>query len=81
MSSLPFGGIGNSGIGAYHGKFTFDTFSHLKPCLETKPMMDFAAKYVGDKFVILLFASHLVKNLIILVQENYVNIPPLPSHI
>mgnify|MGYP000923848472 FL=1 len=27
---LPFGGIGNSGIGAYHGKFSFDTFTHFK---------------------------------------------------
>jgi len=27
---LPFGGVGNSGIGAYHGKFSFDTFSHKK---------------------------------------------------
>eukprot|EP01006_Ploeotia_vitrea_P048028 TRINITY_DN67189_c3_g1_i1.p1 TRINITY_DN67189_c3_g1~~TRINITY_DN67189_c3_g1_i1.p1 ORF type:complete len:556 (-),score=121.05 TRINITY_DN67189_c3_g1_i1:666-2333(-) len=28
---LPFGGVGTAGIGAYHGKATFDTFSHLKP--------------------------------------------------
>ncbi|MEO1761247.1 MAG: aldehyde dehydrogenase [Cyanobacteria bacterium J06629_18] len=28
--SLPFGGIGNSGIGSYHGKAGFDTFSHYK---------------------------------------------------
>lgn len=27
---LPFGGVGNSGIGAYHGKLGFDTFSHQK---------------------------------------------------
>ncbi|MEN9448713.1 MAG: hypothetical protein RJA25_2003 [Bacteroidota bacterium] len=27
---LPFGGVGNSGIGAYHGKFSFDTFTHKK---------------------------------------------------
>ena len=31
---LPFGGIGASGIGAYHGKAGFDTFSHLKPVLK-----------------------------------------------
>jgi aldehyde dehydrogenase (NAD+) len=29
-SNLPFGGVGNSGIGNYHGKFGFDTFSHQK---------------------------------------------------
>ncbi|MEY8760773.1 aldehyde dehydrogenase [Chryseobacterium tongliaoense] len=32
--NLPFGGIGNSGIGNYHGKFGFETFSHQKPVLE-----------------------------------------------
>ncbi|KAL0597308.1 Aldehyde dehydrogenase family 3 member A2 [Plecturocebus cupreus] len=33
LSSLPFGGVGSSGMGAYHGKHTFDTFSHQRPCL------------------------------------------------
>ncbi|XP_018364387.1 PREDICTED: aldehyde dehydrogenase, dimeric NADP-preferring isoform X1 [Trachymyrmex cornetzi] len=33
VESLPFGGVGYSGIGAYHGKFTFDTFTHKKGCL------------------------------------------------
>ncbi len=28
---LPFGGVGSSGMGSYHGKFGFDTFSKLKP--------------------------------------------------
>jgi len=31
ISSLPFGGVGDSGIGSYHGK-AFDTFSHYKVC-------------------------------------------------
>ncbi|PIK42837.1 Fatty aldehyde dehydrogenase [Apostichopus japonicus] len=30
---LPFGGVGNSGMGSYHGKFSIDTFSHKKSCL------------------------------------------------
>ncbi|KAJ8510253.1 hypothetical protein OPV22_000687 [Ensete ventricosum] len=30
---LPFGGVGESGIGAYHGKFSFDSFSHKKAVL------------------------------------------------
>ncbi|XP_025090313.1 aldehyde dehydrogenase family 3 member B1-like isoform X4 [Pomacea canaliculata] len=34
VPTLPFGGVGNSGMGAYHGKFTFDTFSHKRGCLE-----------------------------------------------
>ncbi|KAM9266947.1 LOW QUALITY PROTEIN: aldehyde dehydrogenase family 3 member B1-like [Cariama cristata] len=33
LTSLPFGGIGNSGLGKYHGKFTFDTFTHRRGCL------------------------------------------------
>ncbi|NXS56568.1 AL3B1 dehydrogenase, partial [Brachypteracias leptosomus] len=33
LTSLPFGGIGNSGLGMYHGKFTFDTFTHARGCL------------------------------------------------
>ena len=32
--NLPFGGIGNSGIGNYHGKYGFDCFSHKKAVLE-----------------------------------------------
>ncbi|XP_025162006.1 aldehyde dehydrogenase, dimeric NADP-preferring isoform X6 [Harpegnathos saltator] len=33
VETLPFGGIGNSGMGAYHGKYSFDTFTHQKGCL------------------------------------------------
>lgn len=32
--NLPFGGVGNSGIGTYHGKSSFDTFSHKKSVLQ-----------------------------------------------
>jgi coniferyl-aldehyde dehydrogenase len=31
QENLPFGGVGKSGIGAYHGRAGFETFSHLKP--------------------------------------------------
>lgn len=37
VPSLPFGGIGQSGTGAYHGRSSFETFSHLKPVLR-KPL-------------------------------------------
>ena len=30
---LPFGGVGNSGMGQYHGVYSFDTFSHKKSVL------------------------------------------------
>jgi len=33
LDTLPFGGVGNSGIGHYHGKFSFDTFVHQKSVL------------------------------------------------
>ncbi|XP_055707497.1 aldehyde dehydrogenase, dimeric NADP-preferring isoform X4 [Phlebotomus papatasi] len=33
IETLPFGGIGLSGMGFYHGKYSFDTFSHMKSCL------------------------------------------------
>ncbi|XP_038957242.2 aldehyde dehydrogenase family 3 member B3 isoform X1 [Rattus norvegicus] len=33
LSSLPFGGVGSSGMGRYHGKFSFDTFSNQRACL------------------------------------------------
>lgn len=36
MDTLPFGGVGNSGMGAYHGKASFDTFSHKKSTLHIK---------------------------------------------
>lgn len=32
--NLPFGGVGQSGFGRYHGKYSFDTFSHEKAVLE-----------------------------------------------
>ncbi|KAG9340489.1 hypothetical protein JZ751_021308 [Albula glossodonta] len=33
ISALPFGGVGNSGMGRYHGKHTFDQLSHLRACM------------------------------------------------
>ena len=35
-NNLPFGGIGNSGMGAAHGKAGFDSFSHLKPVMRNR---------------------------------------------
>lgn len=44
VMALPFGGVGSSGHGAYHGKFTFDTFSHKRACLIKKQSMEFVNK-------------------------------------
>ena len=43
--SLPFGGVGKSGMGNYHGKYSFDTFSHEKGVLLTKSFLDFPLRY------------------------------------
>ena len=42
---MPFGGIGSSGIGAYHGKYSFDLFTHKKPVLRASLKMDPSFKY------------------------------------
>ncbi|XP_062887041.1 aldehyde dehydrogenase family 3 member A2-like [Mobula hypostoma] len=33
LHTLPFGGVGTSGLGAYHGKYSFETFSHRRACV------------------------------------------------
>lgn len=38
VSDLPFGGVGESGMGSYHGRYSIDTFSHRKAVLE-KPLV------------------------------------------
>ena len=43
--NLPFGGVGESGLGAYHGKRGFDTFSHYKSILEKSTKIDLALRY------------------------------------
>lgn len=42
---VPFGGFGNSGMGNYHGKFGFDTFSHSRGFVERKTWLDIPIKY------------------------------------
>jgi len=44
-ADLPFGGVGNSGVGAYHGKFSFDTFTRTKAVLKTATWLDPSIKY------------------------------------
>lgn len=45
VSSLPFGGVGDSGIGSYHGKASFDTFSHSKSVLNKSFRLDLNWRY------------------------------------
>ena len=42
---LPFGGRGNSGMGRYHGKYSFETFSHFKGVMKTPTWFDPALRY------------------------------------
>jgi aldehyde dehydrogenase (NAD+) len=44
-SRLPFGGVGNSGIGGYHGKHSFDLFSHRKSIVKRSSKIDFGIVY------------------------------------
>ncbi|CAA7392965.1 unnamed protein product [Spirodela intermedia] len=42
VDTLPFGGVGQSGFGRYHGKFSFDTFSHEKAVLRRNFLLEFS---------------------------------------
>jgi coniferyl-aldehyde dehydrogenase len=48
IEQIPFGGIGASGMGAYHGQAGFDTFSHLKPILQIRGLLGIKA-WMGSK--------------------------------
>uniref|UniRef100_A0A1J3FX07 Aldehyde dehydrogenase n=1 Tax=Noccaea caerulescens TaxID=107243 RepID=A0A1J3FX07_NOCCA len=45
IHTLPFGGVGESGMGSYHGKFSFDAFSHKKAVLYKSFFGDSAIRY------------------------------------
>lgn len=45
VPTLPFGGVGESGMGAYHGKFSFDAFSHKKAVLLRSFAGDLSSRY------------------------------------
>jgi aldehyde dehydrogenase (NAD+) len=45
VSSLPFGGVGDSGMGSYHGKASFNTFSHYKSVLQNSLPWDIDWRY------------------------------------
>lgn len=52
---LPFGGRGFSGTGSYHGKYSFDTFSHKKAVMRTPTWFDPDIKYSPFKGKLKLF--------------------------
>lgn len=44
--SMPFGGVGNSGMGSYHGKASFDIFTHYKSVLKKHNWIDLPMRYL-----------------------------------
>ena len=44
-SSMPFGGVGESGMGNYHGRYSFDTFTHKKSILKKDTHIDLPIRY------------------------------------
>ena len=53
---LPFGGVGNSGMGSYHGRQSFETFSHTKSLVQSSSRLDLPVRYapytaVQDKLI------------------------------
>lgn len=48
-NKMPFGGVGNSGIGQYHGYFSFETFSHKKAVVKRGTWMDVPIRYAPFK--------------------------------
>lgn len=45
--NIPFGGVGNSGMGRYHGKYSFECFSHFKGVLDKPTVLETNLKYYG----------------------------------
>ena len=54
-SHLPFGGVGESGMGSYHGKLSFDLFSHKKSVIKSATWLDIPLRYApyGNKVKLL----------------------------
>ena len=44
-SAMPFGGVGESGMGGYHGRAGFETFSHYRSIVDKKTWMDLPIRY------------------------------------
>ncbi len=44
-NTMPFGGVGNSGMGGYHGKYSFDAFTHERSVLSKSLLIDLPLRY------------------------------------
>ena len=52
--NMPFGGVGNSGMGSYHGKESFMTFSHRRSVVSTPTFVDMPFRYMPYKLFALI---------------------------
>ena len=52
--NMPFGGVGNSGMGSYHGKESFMTFSHRRSVVTTPTFVDMPFRYMPYKLFALI---------------------------
>ena len=69
---LPFGGIRNSGLGSYHGKQSFKTFSFYKPYIVKSNIFDLNAKYkIDSSSVIYKLLKRVVKKIITYFVESF----------
>ena len=60
-SNLPFGGVGSSGMGSYHGKFGFDLFSHKKSIIKNCSRFNFTNIVYPNKHISLKFLKMIMK--------------------
>lgn len=44
--NIPFGGVGNSGMGHYHGRLSFEAFSHQRAVVKTTTLFDLPLRYM-----------------------------------
>ncbi len=58
---LPFGGVGNSGMGSYHGRRSFETFSHYKSILRTSTVVDLSFIYAPYTLLKLTWIKRLMR--------------------
>ena len=50
VEELPFGGVGASGMGSYHGKHGFDTFTHLKVWTRNQTIILFKTPFLYSQY-------------------------------
>ena len=62
-STLPFGGVGESGMGKYHGKASFDTFTHYKSVMKGSFLFDNELRYPPYKESLLKISKKVLKYL------------------